>query len=99
MNGNGKPMMKIGNLRGDSDMSAAFIRILLQQLNCHNEERFIRRLVVETAPDVQCRLYGFFKLMACAWAGQMDLSREDAALIEDCKKICDVMGWQPVSLL
>ncbi len=99
MNVNSKPMMRGGNSRQDPDMTTTFIRILLQQLNCHNEEKFIRRLVVETAPDVQVRFYDFFKLMVCGWAGQTDLSREDAALIEDCKKICDVMGWWPTTWL
>ncbi len=27
-----------------------------------------------------------------------DLSREDAGVIEDCRKICDVMGWLPEKL-
>jgi hypothetical protein len=44
---------------------------------------------------VQQNLYDFVRAMICVWAAKEDLSQEDACVIEDCRKICDVMGWMP----
>lgn len=75
------------------DMTATFVRILLQLMNEDERETFLYRLTVEFSPDVQLKLYEFIQALASSWAGQQDLERSTAFIIEDCRKICDVMGW------
>jgi len=77
----------------DNDIAVTLVRIILQCMNEENRERVISHLAVDFPPDVQVKLYGFVKEMICLWAGDEDLSLEDAAVIEDCRKICDLMGW------
>ena len=77
----------------DDDFAKMLVRIILQSINPDNRVAFINRLTSETPPDVQVKLYEFVKAMICAWAERDDLSREDAGAIEDCRKICDLMGW------
>ena len=80
----------------DNDLTVTFIRTTLLMMNEESRERFIYRLMNEFEPDVQLKLYELTREMIRSWAGRPDLSREDAVIIEDCRKICDVMGWPPV---
>lgn len=82
-------------MRRDNDFGATLIRIVLQSMTPENREKFVAHLATDFAPDIQVKLYDFVKGMICFWAGGDDLSHEDAAVIEDCRKICDVMGWVP----
>ena len=69
------------------------IRIILL---CQNPEvwpSFIQAVTDDYASDIQEKLYAFVKSMICSWAGQDDLSQSDAHVIEDCRKLCDLMGW------
>jgi len=79
----------------ENDFDKTLIRIILQCMNPEMRQTFILRLTDDYAPDIQVKLYEFSKAMICSWAGQTDLSRGDAAVIEDCRKICDMMGWRP----
>jgi len=79
----------------DNDFTATLVRIVLQSMSEENREEFIRRMTGGFSPDIQVKLYDFVKAMIRSWADQGDLSREDAAVIEDCRKICDAMGWVP----
>ena len=76
----------------DHDFDKTLIRIILQRMNPETRQDFLRSLTDGYAPDIQIKLYAFVKIMICAWAGITDLSLENAAVIEDCRKICDVMG-------
>ena len=80
----------------DNDLTVTFIRTTLLMMNEESRERFIYRLKNEFEPDVQLKLYELAREMIRSWVGRPDLLREDAAIIEDCRKICDVMGWPPV---
>ena len=55
----------------------------------------VRQIAESQTVFAQENLYGFISAMICVWAGKEDLSQEDAGIIEDCRKICDVMGWRP----
>lgn len=79
------------------DFEKTLVRIVLQSMAPDKADAFIARLANDFAPDVQVKLYAFVKAMVCYWAGGDDLSREDAAVIEDCRKICDLMGWPPAA--
>ena len=79
----------------DNDLTVTLVRIVLQSMNEENREEFIQRMTGDFSPDIQVKLYDFVKAMIRSWADQGDLSREDAAVIEDCRKICDAMGWAP----
>ena len=78
------------------DNTVTFIRILLLSMNTETRDGFIRRLTGDFEPDIQLKEYEFVKAMIRSWAGKSDLSHEDAEIIEDCRKICDVMGWLPI---
>jgi hypothetical protein len=79
----------------ENDFAAMLTRIVLQSIIPERAPEFINRLTSEMSPDVQVKLYRFVMLMICAWAERIDLSQENAEVIEDCRKICDVMGWAP----
>ena len=76
-----------------TDLSSTLVRIILQSMRDERRDSFVLHLANEFAPDIQVKLYDFAKSMICCWAGGDDLSQEDAAAIEDCRKICDLMGW------
>lgn len=78
----------------DGDFATTLVRIVLQMANDENKELFSARLTDELPSGIQSQLYDFVRSLICSWAGNTDLSREDAAVIEDCRKICDVMGWR-----
>ena len=79
----------------DNNSTVSLVRIVLLSMNEENREEFIQRMTGDFPPDIQVKLYDFVKAMIHSWADQADLSHEDAAVIEDCRKICDVMGWAP----
>jgi hypothetical protein len=83
-------------MRSD-DFAQTVVRMVLQSMNNQSRGEFIRRMTADFAPEVQCRLYLFVKEMIRSWAGNPVLSNEDAGVIEDSRKICDVMGWAPAS--
>ena len=83
------------NIPAGNDFAATLVRIILQSMSPENRAQFIHRLTTGVAADVQVILYDFVCAMICSWAGKSDLSDDDAAVIEDCRKICDVMGWLP----
>lgn len=74
---------------------SAPIRMILLSMNAQNQEQFIQKMTCCYEPDIQIKLYEFAKAMICSWAGKGDLRFEDAVVIEDCRKICDIMGWPP----
>ena len=41
-------------------------------------------------------LYRLAMVMLRHWAGQKSLDGPDAFVIEESRKICDVMGWMPL---
>jgi hypothetical protein len=86
-----------GRPEREDDFDKTLIRIILQMMAPHQKQDFIRRLTEDYAPDIQVKLYDFVYALICFWAGQTDLSREDARVIEDCRKICDLMGWASAS--
>jgi len=64
-------------------------------MNPEVQPEFILRITDNYAPDIQVKIYAFVKALICSWAGEENLSCEDAEVIEDCRKICDMMGWPP----
>ena len=76
------------------DMATELIRVILSNANDVNSDNFVSHIANDFAADIQVKLYDFMRAMICCWAGGEDLSHEDAAVIEDCRKICDLMGWQ-----
>ena len=77
----------------DNDFGKIIIRIILQMMAPEMRQAFVFGLTDDYPADIQVKLYAFVKAMICAWAGKAGLSHGDAAIIEDCRKICDVMGW------
>lgn len=75
------------------DFATEIVRMILLSMNPESQEKFISRLTEELEADVQSVLYRFIKAMLCSWAGQADFSGGNAFVIEDCRKICDMMGW------
>ncbi len=82
----------------DVDFDKTLVRVILQILNPEVGHGFFRKLMRNYAPDVQVKLFEFVHAIICCWAGRDDLSHEDASVIEDCRKVCDFMGWMPEKL-
>ena len=81
------------NQMRDNDFAKMLVRIVLQANNPESGPAFISRLTSEIDPEIQVKLHDFVVMLICSWADQTDLSRENAEAIEDCRKICDLMGW------
>jgi len=77
----------------ENDLDKALVRIILQCMNLETCSEFALCITDNYAPDIQIKIYDFVKALICSWAGEENLSCEDAAVIEDCRKIRDMMGW------
>ena len=77
------------------DQTKELVRLVLLSLNPEVWPSFIQTVANDYAPDVRERLHLFIKSLICSFAGQTDLSQSDAHVVEDCRKICDLMGWLP----
>lgn len=86
------------NKGAEDGLDKTLVRIILQAGNPEIQQEFIRSITDNHAPDIQVKIYVFVKALICSWAGDPNLSCEDAAVIEDCRKICDVMGWMPAGV-
>ena len=58
-------------------------------------DRFLSCLMLEEHPEAAPGLFQLCKGLIRTWAGMEDLSRPDDDMIEQSRKICDVMGWPP----
>lgn len=56
-------------------------------------DRFRSCLMLSEHPEAGPGLFRLCESLIRAWAGFEDLSRPDADVIEQSRKICDVMGW------
>lgn len=54
---------------------------------------FLRRLLSDG--NVREAVYALLTRMVRSLAAREDLSGRDAYVIEECRKLCDVMGWVP----
>lgn len=61
-----------------------------------NAPRFVNCLLTGSEEESSIGLYQIAMLMISRWAGKKDLNRQDSYVIEESRKICDVMGWKPV---
>ena len=60
-----------------------------------NAPRFVTCLMAGAEEDTNIGLYQIAMLLIRRWAGEQDLDGADASVIEESRKICDVMGWMP----
>ena len=63
-----------------------------------NTERFVTCLMAGADMDDNLGLYDIVMLMVRRLAGKQDLDGRDARVIEESRKICDVMGWMPLEV-
>lgn len=63
-----------------------------------NTVRFVTCLMAGADTDDNLGLYDIVMLMVCRWAGKQNLDGCDARVIEESRKICDVMGWKPLEV-
>ena len=61
-----------------------------------NAPRFAGCLLAGTDAGENIGLYLLAMQMLRHWAGQKSLDGPDAFVIEESRKICDVMGWMPL---
>lgn len=61
-----------------------------------NALRFSACLLAGADAEDNIGLYQLTMLMLRQWAGQTSLDETDAFVIEESRKICDVMGWKPL---
>lgn len=61
-----------------------------------NAPRFVNCLLAGAEEGDNIGLYQTTMLLLRRWAGLSSLDGADAFVIEESRKICDVMGWKPV---
>lgn len=60
-----------------------------------NTARFVTCLMAGAEEEGNIGLYQIVMLLVRRWAGEQGLDGADAFVIEESRKICDVMGWMP----
>lgn len=61
-----------------------------------NAPRFVNCLLAGAEEEANIGLYQIAMLLLRRWAGEQDLDGADAFVIEESRKIRDVMGWKPL---
>lgn len=74
-------------------------RFLAMQENPETEaSRVFLRTLTEQPSETRAHIYETFIGLVRLYAAEPVPDTEDAAAVEACRKICDVMGWLPAKV-